>query len=1016
MNRNSVNEKGHRHLEGAFNWQSLFCEIFETEIDPVALATQSRQPSNLTNLEVMAITLETTPDDIIPIDTGKGGFRLSELSPETRSRLFHERHHYWQFIAAPFHQFRLTIQLERIRAEVARRGGNPNLISGIMPFDLPPIDVAYLEGVADVIDGPFHDFSVTDLLSFFPAQDDKHMVLEVRFRTGEMKQRQRLGPPMSAFGFALGSNPPFTFRYPLSGEHILEGAAYIVEHLHAGKALPRPDITRLAEKLEHRYLGSWHFWCIYNADRYSNEGDLAFAFLAATDLTFVTDLADLRWYKNYKDSGYMIGNCSSRFAFITITARSIPPLSTAHMTPEDAVAEFQRHICVAMGWRTPEAVVQKTAVYLTQLLFQSYRLRHPNEAMTRKVEKWLLTGPISDEDIAERFPRLPEVWKLFDFYGFRAEPLYAQRVLGSMLNACVLRLKHPGRMAIPHLFESWLSTHLPLPVVLLDGEYYPDLDRFAFDEDAQDSSKGKDGDFLLNMRAVVGMGSNAWFFTATAHEDADVPYQIPTLGMLPESVWLTTASSLEYGSDECGFLRETAKKSACFYVSQGLGCPYSSIGLSQSEIEARKKYRIGDWCHWKAHMTKLGLVAPTANLDRELGSELDLSREKVSSTTSEITPTQISTVVITEPNPDMSFAELYPMEGFTARRTRFIPHESILGPTNVHHLTLRWVATTGDRVIESPVVAGYVYIASNDAHLYAFHPDTGEACWIAATGYITSSPVVSNGSVYITTDDNRVHALDARTGQILWSTNTGYRDSSIAFENETLYVSDIGHVYALDPKTGHARWTTTLPRRKEDFWEFTSSPAVADGVVYVTTNKCLLYALDARSGRIMWKFKTRFSLHEPPAVFDNVVFLGGDQLYALSSSKQGVFWWRPRVRANWSVKAHGPPFSPTGYTNPAVAYNKVFAGDNSTLFAFSAQSGKILWSAIFSDHVRAPTIANGVIYFNVTGRRVYALNAQTGETLWTTATDDYIYSSPAIANGTLYFGSDDGKVYAFCIP
>jgi len=58
-----------------------------------------------------------------------------------------------------------------------------------------------------------------------------------------------------------------------------------------------------------------------------------------------------------------------------------------------------------------------------------------------------------------------------------------------------------------------------------------------------------------------------------------------------------------------------------------------------------------------------------------------------------------------------------------------------------------------------------------------------------------------------------------------------------------------------------------------------SSPAVADGVVYVGSLGNYLYAVDAKSGQQKWKFKTNDKIYSSPAVADGVVYFGSCDTY-----------------------------------------------------------------------------------------------------------------------------------------
>lgn len=91
-----------------------------------------------------------------------------------------------------------------------------------------------------------------------------------------------------------------------------------------------------------------------------------------------------------------------------------------------------------------------------------------------------------------------------------------------------------------------------------------------------------------------------------------------------------------------------------------------------------------------------------------------------------------------------------------------------------------------------------------------------------------------------------------------------------------------GHVYAV----GFSGY-----RDQVEAWTFKtggkveSSPAVADGVVYVGSADQHVYALDSMSGDRLWDFRTGGAVYSSPAVVNGTVFVGSNDghVYALTS-------------------------------------------------------------------------------------------------------------------------------------
>jgi outer membrane protein assembly factor BamB len=243
---------------------------------------------------------------------------------------------------------------------------------------------------------------------------------------------------------------------------------------------------------------------------------------------------------------------------------------------------------------------------------------------------------------------------------------------------------------------------------------------------------------------------------------------------------------------------------------------------------------------------------------------------------------------------------------------------------------------------------------------------------------------------------------------LLWKYTTGASGyssySSPAVANGMVYVGSFDrNVYALNASTGALRWKhTTLDQVQ-------SSPAVANGVVYIGSGVAdgNVYALKASTGALLWKYAAGRA--SSPAVANGVVYVGSRDrhVYALNAAT-GALLWKYTIGA--SV-----------YSSPAVVNGVVYVGsDDHNVYALNASTGALLWKyttgglSTGSPVQSSPAVVDGVVYIgsDYPDNSVYALNATTGALLWKYTTGDRVFSSPAVANGVVYVGSDDGNVYA----
>jgi outer membrane protein assembly factor BamB len=179
-----------------------------------------------------------------------------------------------------------------------------------------------------------------------------------------------------------------------------------------------------------------------------------------------------------------------------------------------------------------------------------------------------------------------------------------------------------------------------------------------------------------------------------------------------------------------------------------------------------------------------------------------------------------------------------------------------------------WTGNTGGEIDSSPAVAnGLVYVGSQDGKLYAFsaagcHVVFCKPVWTAQAGasIFGSSPAVSNGQVYIASfsepnwNDSKLYVFNASgcgapTCQPLWSAPAGdFVMSSPAVANGRVYIgSGDDLMYVFDANGCHAPTCNFLWRGEAIGAQaaLISSPAVANGVVYVGENNGMVEVFDA---------------------------------------------------------------------------------------------------------------------------------------------------------------------------
>ncbi len=350
----------------------------------------------------------------------------------------------------------------------------------------------------------------------------------------------------------------------------------------------------------------------------------------------------------------------------------------------------------------------------------------------------------------------------------------------------------------------------------------------------------------------------------------------------------------------------------------------------------------------------------------------------------------------------------------------------------------QWRATTGgDRLRVTPLVAGgLVFTGGEGEVLYGLDPATGEVRQRMDAGGWVLSLAATDDTLYVGTNDNTLLALDPADLNERWRFDAGGTVWSIVPTAEALYVgSTDGHLYAVDPDNGEELWRFQTgdeletaaaigddrvfvggrraralaaldPDDGSEVWRlagspFTTPPVVAEGLVFLGGGDDNLYAVDAASGAIRWRFAAgNGSTGQGPAVVDGVVYLPADEvgIYALDA-QSGEERWLAEIPGQY-------------LSSPAVVDGVVYvAGDYAgRLVALDAATGELLWGA--PKNQARPAVADGVVYTKWSGE-MYAHDAATGDDIWSAHPTQSSFSTDTIVVGDLvYAGDQHGNVYA----
>ncbi len=215
-----------------------------------------------------------------------------------------------------------------------------------------------------------------------------------------------------------------------------------------------------------------------------------------------------------------------------------------------------------------------------------------------------------------------------------------------------------------------------------------------------------------------------------------------------------------------------------------------------------------------------------------------------------------------------------------------------------------------------------------------------------------SQPIVHNGVLYITTHAATM-AIEAKTGKQLWKTKVEYPaevprivccgiiNRGVAIYDGKVFRTTLdAHVQALDAKTGKQIWKSKAAEFKEGY-SMTVAPLVADGVLITGMSggefgtRGFIDGWDPQSGQRLWRTYTIPLPGEP----------GGDTWPGDTAKLGGG--------TTWITGSYDPELNTVywGVGNPGPFNAGVRKGDNlytNSVLALDPKTGKIKWHYQFS--------------------------------------------------------------------
>ncbi|MDX6610151.1 MAG: hypothetical protein QOF85_2076 [Solirubrobacterales bacterium] len=295
------------------------------------------------------------------------------------------------------------------------------------------------------------------------------------------------------------------------------------------------------------------------------------------------------------------------------------------------------------------------------------------------------------------------------------------------------------------------------------------------------------------------------------------------------------------------------------------------------------------------------------------------------------------------------------------------------------------------------------------SHQRFLDPPLREKWSVDTHALIEFPPAVAAGVAYVVNKYGNAKAVRLSDRKILWERNTDPKDSGtptdvtapVYHEGKVFFAYVDGNLVAVDAKTGKQVWKRKLVGHLE------SSPMAVGGTLYLGTDKTNVVALRASDGKVLWQFNSPGAIKASPSFHGGHVFVADYQsaMFCLDA-KSGKLIWRTNT-------SRVPPFGEGGfYSSPAIAFGRVYAArDDGIVYAFDEKTGKVDWSFPTNNFVYgSPAVAHvpgtpPSIYIGSYDEHFYALDARSGKQRWRYDVGGPVPGTATVIGHTVYTSS-----------
>lgn len=268
----------------------------------------------------------------------------------------------------------------------------------------------------------------------------------------------------------------------------------------------------------------------------------------------------------------------------------------------------------------------------------------------------------------------------------------------------------------------------------------------------------------------------------------------------------------------------------------------------------------------------------------------------------------------------------------------------------------------------------------------------------SGSGLLYGSPVIINGTVYVADNEAALYAIDGGNGQVNWYVEHGRSGiRGITYHDGVIYAGTARGLQAISVRDRAVQWyqeTASVTRPTEGIAPPAAAPTVADGIVFVASGR-VAAAFDTTTGRRLWRTDmTRLSGETTASTQNGISSLAEPAfadatLYAAESSGAVTALAMTDGIPRWTATLPTPVSG-----GLCVGPDIVYATTSQDVYALSREDGRLQWQLSNQIDAGTLTVRGAPAYSASSGRliinagvssaelRTLALDAVTGQVVW----------------------------------